>query len=211
VKISCQDGYRQEGSGSKGEAGKVGDGMSNVKTKERTSTGMVLLALLATQLERLWTFVYHIILIADTSQRSAKKVKTPICSRMVKRNETQPAKSPRQPPTSLANSQRQELSPIESGSETRGHISGCPQLFREAMAERASDPYQVLRSNKLPMSLIRDGQGKNGLQAASGKNGRRSCTIGDTFGPKAQRKRVKLGVGSLEDLAGKQAKCTTPT
>ena len=30
--------------------------------------------------------------------------------------------------------------------------------FREAMTEKAKDPYQVLlRSNKLPMSLIRDG------------------------------------------------------
>jgi len=36
--------------------------------------------------------------------------------------------------------------------------------FREAVAERASDPYQVLlKTNKLPMSLIRDGQ-PNGLK-----------------------------------------------
>ena len=79
--------------------------------------------------------------------------------------------------------------------------------FREAMAERASDPYQVLlKTNKLPMSLIRDGQGKNGLKQHRAKIAVQSSPFGDTFGPKAQRKRVKLGVGSLEDLAGESVK-----
>ena len=79
--------------------------------------------------------------------------------------------------------------------------------FREAMAERASDPYQVLlKSNKLPMSLVRDGQGKNGLKQHQAKMQVESAPYGDTFGPKAQRKRVKLGVGSLEDLAGETVK-----
>ena len=81
------------------------------------------------------------------------------------------------------------------------------QSFRDAMAERASDPYQVLlKSNKLPMSLIRDGQGKNGLKQHQAKIAVESSPFGDTFGPKAQRKRVKLGVGSLEDLAGETVK-----
>lgn len=79
--------------------------------------------------------------------------------------------------------------------------------FREAMAERASDPYQVLlKSNKLPMSLVRDGEGKNGLKQHQAKMQVESAPFGDTFGPKAQRKRVKLGVGSLEDLAGESVK-----
>ena len=79
--------------------------------------------------------------------------------------------------------------------------------FREAMAERASDPYQVLlKTNKLPMSLIRDGQGKNGLKQHQAKTAVESSPFGETFGPKAQRKRVKLGVGSLEDLAGETVK-----
>ena len=79
--------------------------------------------------------------------------------------------------------------------------------FREAMAERASDPYQVLlKTNKLPMSLIRDGQGKNGLKQHQAKIAVESSPFGETFGPKAQRKRVKLGVGSLEDLAGETVK-----
>lgn len=79
--------------------------------------------------------------------------------------------------------------------------------FRAAMAERASDPYQVLlKTNKLPMSLVRDGQGKNGIRQHQAKIEVESTPFGDTFGPKAQRKRVKLNVGSLEDLAGESTK-----
>ncbi|KAI9831115.1 MAG: GTPase required for pre-60S ribosomal subunit nuclear export and maturation [Sarea resinae] len=79
--------------------------------------------------------------------------------------------------------------------------------FREAMAERASDPYQVLlKTNKLPMSLIRDGQGKNGLKEHQAKMAVEASPFSDTFGPKAQRKRVKLDVGTLEDLAGASEK-----
>ena len=75
------------------------------------------------------------------------------------------------------------------------------------MQERASDPYQILlKSNKLPMSLIRDGKGKNGLKQHQAQMHIESMPFGDTFGPKAQRKRVHLGVGSLEDLAGESAK-----
>lgn len=79
--------------------------------------------------------------------------------------------------------------------------------FREAMAERASDPYQVLlKTNKLPMSLVRDGQGKNGLKEHQAKNTIESAPFVDTFGPKAQRKRVKLNVESMEDLAGESVR-----
>ncbi|KAF3386756.1 hypothetical protein F1880_000759 [Penicillium rolfsii] len=79
--------------------------------------------------------------------------------------------------------------------------------FREAVAERASDPYQVLlKTNKLPMSLIRDSGTVNGLKQHQAKMEIENSPFGDTFGPKAQRKRVKLGVTSLEDLAGETAK-----
>lgn len=79
--------------------------------------------------------------------------------------------------------------------------------FREAVAERASDPYQVLlKTNKLPMSLIRDGQELNGLKQHRAKMTIETAPFSDTFGPKAQRKRVKIDVGSLEDLAGESAK-----
>ncbi|CAI7564716.1 unnamed protein product [Penicillium pancosmium] len=78
--------------------------------------------------------------------------------------------------------------------------------FREAVAERAADPYQVLlKTNKLPMSLIRDNDNVNGLKQHQAKMEVENNPFADTFGPKAQRKRVKLGVSSLEDLAGSTA------
>ena len=80
--------------------------------------------------------------------------------------------------------------------------------FRQAVAERAADPYQVLlKTNKLPMSLVRDAENtKNGVRQHQAKIAVESTPFGDTFGPKAQRKRVKLGAGTLEDLAGETVK-----
>lgn len=79
--------------------------------------------------------------------------------------------------------------------------------FREAVAERSSDPYQVLlKTNKLPMSLIRDGKGANGLKEHQAKMAIETAPYSDTFGPKAQRKRPKLGASTIEDLAGETAK-----
>ena len=76
--------------------------------------------------------------------------------------------------------------------------------FRTAMSERAKDPYNVLlKTNKLPMSLIRDpAGGKNGVKEHGAKVAVQSAPFAETFGPKAQRKRVKMASGSLEDLAG---------
>lgn len=80
--------------------------------------------------------------------------------------------------------------------------------FREAVAARAADPYQVLlKTNKLPMSLIRDNENlKNGVRQHEAKIAVESAPFGETFGPKSMRKRVKLGVGSLEGLAEETAK-----
>lgn len=70
------------------------------------------------------------------------------------------------------------------------------------MAEKASDPYSVLlKSNKLPMTLIRDGSDVPGLKQHQAKMAIETSSFADTFGPKSQRKRVKLGVSSLTDLA----------
>lgn len=75
------------------------------------------------------------------------------------------------------------------------------------MAERATDPYSVLlKTNKLPMSLIRDGDGKNGIKEHQAKMTVEASPFSDTFGPKAQRKRVKMGVSSLDDLVELSAK-----
>jgi nuclear GTP-binding protein len=68
--------------------------------------------------------------------------------------------------------------------------------FREAIEKRVNDPYQVLlQRHKLPMSLLTD----------SGKTSRMHLldteTFDNTFGPKCQRKRPKLQIGSVEDMA----------
>lgn len=70
------------------------------------------------------------------------------------------------------------------------------------MAEKASDPYSVLlKSNKLPMTLIREGSDVPGLKQHQAKMTIETSSFSDTFGPKAQRKRVRLGVNSISDLA----------
>jgi nuclear GTP-binding protein len=71
------------------------------------------------------------------------------------------------------------------------------------MAEKANDPYQVLlKSNKLPMTLIRDAEGVNGVKQHKAKMMVEASPFSGVFGPKAQRKRVKLEVSNLEDLVG---------
>ncbi|KAG5944149.1 GTPase required for pre-60S ribosomal subunit nuclear export and maturation [Claviceps sorghi] len=87
-------------------------------------------------------------------------------------------------------------------SNTRVVSQDTLKAFRDAMASKASDPYQVLlKSNKLPMSLIRDGQDTNGIKQHKAKMTVETFPYSEVFGPKAQRKRVKLGVSSLTDLA----------
>ncbi|KAL8644683.1 MAG: hypothetical protein Q9226_007639 [Calogaya cf. arnoldii] len=158
--------------------GKVGDGMNNVKTK------------------------------GENFYRTAKQAKTLNMFKSGKAQHNAAGKV-----TKAASFQSRELpkARVEPNRKWFGNTRVISQdalsSFREAMAERASDPYQVLmKPNKLPMSLINDGQGKNGLKQHRAKIEVESAPFGDTFGPKAQRKRVKLGVGSLEDLAGETVK-----
>lgn len=79
--------------------------------------------------------------------------------------------------------------------------------FRSAVEEKAKDPYAyLLKQNKLPMSLIRDNkekdkERKDGLVQHQAKIRIEGEKFGETFGQKAQRKRVRLNVGSLEDMA----------
>ncbi|KAI9779408.1 MAG: GTPase required for pre-60S ribosomal subunit nuclear export and maturation [Geoglossum umbratile] len=158
----------------KERSGKTGDGMGNVKTK------------------------------GENFYRDAKKVKT---LNMLKDGKAQRNASGKI--TKAASYQSRELpkARIEPNRKWFGNTRVIAQdalnSFREAIAERASDPYSVLlKTNKLPMSLIRDGQGKNGLKQHEAKITVETAPFADTFGPKAQRKRVKIGVSSLGDLIG---------
>ncbi|CCM02760.1 uncharacterized protein FIBRA_04868 [Fibroporia radiculosa] len=71
--------------------------------------------------------------------------------------------------------------------------------FRTSLAGKQHDPYSVLlRRNKLPMALLDD--------AANPHLQKRSHIVEtepfkDTFGPKAQRKKPRLDVGTFEELS----------
>ncbi len=162
----------------KEKQGKVGDGMNNVKTK------------------------------GENFYRSAKQAKT---LNMFKDGKAQRNASGKVTKAASFQSRDKPKARIEPNRRWFGNTRVISQdalsSFREAMSERASDPYQVLlKSNKLPMSLVRDGDGLNGIKQHAAKMQVESAPFGDTFGPHSRRKRVKLGVGSLEDLAGESVK-----
>ena len=74
--------------------------------------------------------------------------------------------------------------------------------FRDAMTEKAKDTYQVLlKTNKLPMTLLHEMQGINGLKQHKAKMLIESSPFSHVFGPTAQRKRPRLAVTSLGDMA----------
>ena len=158
--------------------GKVGDGMNNVKTK------------------------------GENFYRSAKQAKT---LNMFKGGEAQRNASGKVTKAASFQSRDTPKARVEPNRKWFGNTRVISQdalsSFREAIAERASDPYQVLlKTNKLPMSLVRDGQGKNGVKEHQAKMQVEASPFRETFGPRSTRKRVKLGVGSLEDLAGETVK-----
>lgn len=81
--------------------------------------------------------------------------------------------------------------------------------FRDAIAQKEKDPYTVLlKSNKLPLSLIRDGQDNrvNGLKQHQAKMTVETSPFAEVFGPKSSRKRVKLSVSNIDELADDSVK-----
>ncbi|VDC04198.1 unnamed protein product [Peniophora sp. CBMAI 1063] len=71
--------------------------------------------------------------------------------------------------------------------------------FRTSLADKKHDPYSVLlRRNKLPMQLLDDAANPNLRKRAHIVE---TEPFGDTFGPKAQRKRARLDVGTFEELS----------
>ncbi|RKP14583.1 NUC091 domain-containing protein [Piptocephalis cylindrospora] len=68
--------------------------------------------------------------------------------------------------------------------------------FREAMGKKVNDPYQVLlRANKLPMSLLTDPTKTSKVHMLETES------FGKTFGPKAQRKKPKVLMENLAEMA----------
>lgn len=80
--------------------------------------------------------------------------------------------------------------------------------FRDAVAQQTADPNSyLLKTNKLPMSLIHDDtERKNGIKQHKAKMVVQTASFGDTFGPKAQRKRPKLGSSTFGELVGETVK-----
>jgi hypothetical protein len=70
-------------------------------------------------------------------------------------------------------------------------------------AQAANPTTYLMKRNKLPMSLIEEKGNINGLKQHAAKIAVESQPFGDTFGPKAQRKRPKLDFSTVEDLAGR--------
>ncbi|KEF53848.1 uncharacterized protein A1O9_10250 [Exophiala aquamarina CBS 119918] len=155
------------------------DGMANVKTK------------------------------GENFYRSAKKVKT---LNMLKDGKAQRNASGRITKSASYQSRETPKARVEPNRKWFGNTRVISQdaleSFRQAVAERTADPYQVLlKTNKLPMSLIRDNENtKHGIKQHQAKIAVESAPFADTFGPKSQRKRVKISSGTVTDLADESVK-----
>lgn len=155
-----------------------GDGMSNVKTK------------------------------GENFYRSAKKVKV---LNMFKSGD--PTRNANGDIVQAAAYQSRKVTParVEPNrkwfTNTRVISQDALSAFRGAVEAQSKDPYSyLLKRNKLPMSLINDGkekERKDGLVQHQAKIRIETEKFGDTFGPKAQRKRPRLAVSSVSDLAGR--------
>ena len=176
--------------------GKASDGMANVRVKGENFYRYIISVRMAWKTRLTWLC------------RTAKKVKT---LNMFKDGKAQRDSSGKITKAAAFQSRDLPQARVEPNRKwfgnTRVISQDALQSFRTAMAERASDPYSVLlKSNKLPMSLIHDGPTKNGLKEHQAKIAVEAAPFGDTFGPKSQRKRVKMSVSNLEDLAGETEK-----
>ncbi|KEQ98434.1 hypothetical protein AUEXF2481DRAFT_86402 [Aureobasidium subglaciale EXF-2481] len=159
--------------------GKVGDGMANVKVK------------------------------GENFYRDAKKVKK---LNILTKGTAQRNASGDITKAAVFQSRERPSARIEPNrkwfTNTRVISQDALSAFRGAVQAQQKDPYSyLLKQNKLPMSLIKDDETKkNGLKQHQAKIAVETAPFSDTFGPKAQRKRPKLAVSSLLDLAGESDK-----
>ncbi|KAF2275772.1 NGP1NT-domain-containing protein [Westerdykella ornata] len=158
--------------------GKTGDGMANVKVK------------------------------GENFYRNAKKIKT---LNMFKDGKAQRNAAGEITKAASYQSRDRPIARVEPNRKwfnaTRVISQDALESFRSAVQAQASDPTTYLmKRNKLPMSLIEEKPNVNGLKQHAAKIAVESQSFGDTFGPKAQRKRVKLDVSSVDDLAGRTGK-----
>lgn len=167
------------------------------RSRARTSTGLFHLLHI--------TLVHH----ADASHRDAKKVKK---LNVLTKGTAQRNAAGEITKAAVFQSRERPSARIEPNrkwfTNTRVISQDALSAFRGAVQAQQNDPYSyLLKQNKLPMSLIKDDETKkNGLKQHQAKIAVETAPFSDTFGPKAQRKRPKLAVSSLVDLAGESDK-----
>ncbi|KAF2729511.1 NGP1NT-domain-containing protein [Polyplosphaeria fusca] len=165
-------GTRKKEANRKERQGKTGDGMANVKTKGENFYRS------AKKLKTLHMFT------KGTAQRNAEGTITKAASYQSK-----------DAPVARIQPDRKWFN------STRVISQDALESFRSAVQAQASDPTTYLmRRNKLPMSLIEKEKTVNGLKEHAAKIAISAQSFGDTFGPKHQRKRVKLDFSTVEDL-----------
>ncbi|KAF2436970.1 NGP1NT-domain-containing protein [Tothia fuscella] len=160
--------------------GKIGDGMANVKVK------------------------------GENFYRDAKKIKV-----LNRYKEGKPTRNAQGKITQAATFQSRDIpnARIEPNRKwfTNSRVISQEALssFRDAVAQQTKDPHSyLLKTNKLPMSLIRDDttEKKNGLRQHKAKMVIDTASFKDTFGSKAQRKKVKLDLSNFGDMASESVK-----
>ncbi|KAF2258072.1 NGP1NT-domain-containing protein [Lojkania enalia] len=159
----------------KARQGEMGDGMENVKLK------------------------------GENFYRGAKKIKT---VKMFKEGKAQRNAAGEVTKAASYQSREAPVARVEPNRKwfnaTRVISQSALEQFRSAVQAQASDPTTYLmKRNKLPLSLIEEKKNINGLKEHAAKIAVESQPFGDTFGPKAQRKRPKLDFSSVEDLASR--------
>ena len=177
--------------------GKLGDGMANVKVKVPFISAFLRFRMAYSSQ-------------GENFYRDAKKVK------LLKRlKDGKPQRNAAGTITKAASYQSSEIpnARIEPNRKwfTNSRVISQQSLsaFRDAVAQQSSNPTSfLLKSNKLPMSLIRDNEIKvrNGLKLHKAKMVVETASFDHTFGPKAQRKRPKINANSFDSLASESHK-----
>ena len=193
----CQNGYRQEGG-----CAQDAPGQGWRWHGQRQGQGRELLQV---RLPRSTAHTQH----TDIYRRDAKKVKklNVLTKGTAQRNAAGDITK-----AAIFQSRERPSARIEPNrkwfTNTRVISQDALSAFRGAVQAQQNDPYSyLLKQNKLPMSLIKDDETKkNGLKQHQAKIAVETAPFSDTFGPKAQRKRPKLAVSSLLDLAGESDK-----
>jgi nuclear GTP-binding protein len=196
-------GSRKKEANRRERQGKTGDGMGNVRAKGENFYRCVASRWDQSRRQDSGPRLYRQEYLANARDRNAKKIKT---LNMFKSGSAQRRADGKITKAADYQSRDKPNARVEPNRKWFNNSRVISQqsldAFRGAVAEQASDPYSyLLKQNKLPMSLIRDDQTKNGLKQHQAKMALEAASFSETFGPKAQRKRVKLSASTADEMA----------